>query len=175
MTRGLVDPEASLVLLHSPVRLVVLTSISFPCTSARTQDVVESWKHDLFLWKDPVFKYEYLWLFIYPWFMFMVSHGLMSILLNNNSYVNGDKSVKSRDHIGWKSWSYWICLVRCRLGSSMAGAANAYVQQRVLQVKNLTFKIENTSQTFYFQKLLSFFGNVIQFFRLNLAFVQQNL
>ena len=27
-------------------------------------------------------------------------------------------------------------LVRCRLGSSMAGAANAYVQQRVLQVKN---------------------------------------
>ena len=47
LTRGWVDPEASLVLLHSPVRLVVLTSISFPCTSARTQGVVESWKHDL--------------------------------------------------------------------------------------------------------------------------------
>ena len=27
----------------------------------------------------------------------------------------------------------WL-LIRCRLGSSMAGAANAYVQQRVLQV-----------------------------------------
>ena len=58
----------------------------------------------------------------------------------------------------------------------MAGAANAYVQQRVLQVKNLDFQNRKYVSNFLLPKNFDFFFvNVIQFFRLNLAFVQQNL
>ena len=47
LTRGRDDPEASLVLLHSPGLTVGLDVYRLLCTSARTQGVVESSKHDL--------------------------------------------------------------------------------------------------------------------------------
>ena len=70
--------------------------------------------------------------------------------LNNTSY--GDEAnvliiIKGSHHKSQFVWSgvdlvsslnksKSKILVRCRLGSSMAGAANAYVQQRVLQVED---------------------------------------
>ena len=80
--------------------------------------------------------------------LFMVSLP-MSILLNSTSYGESQKSRSYKSKVLIIDQSL-ISLVRCRLGSSMAGAANAYVQQRVLQVKNI----------FSTKSLTSFFVNI---------------
>ena len=98
--------------------------------------------------------------------------------LNNTSY--GDEAnvliiIKGSHHKSQFVWSgvdlvsslnksKSKILVRCRLGSSMAGAANAYVQQRVLQVENWFFN--KILIVFFFNKILNlFFNKILNFFK----------